>query len=313
MEAAPNAVPVPAMRAKAHLHGLAHGRPPELAVVRSEPAAPMTCVALLRSSTDSGEDAIRYLSYDDRNALVICVDLLGVLEAAGALRKARDGDVFVLLDPNVASALLRVLPADEVTFKDLDIRAHHYVLVELLPTETGEPHGEFWQHFWDTPSCSYNERAARPSGEVTTTGDFYSDRQWHSTGRYTQWVPPDGEEKKLVIPLPAPPGIARRLMFFRGPGPPFGDAERDAAVLLQPHIAEALRMQGRRTAQQRLTGRQRELLALVAAGHDNIAIACQLGLSPATVRKHLENAFARLQVDSRTAAVAKICPDVTWR
>ena len=189
------------------------------------------------------------------------MDLVGVLQAAGALRKARDGDVFVLLDPSVARALLRVLPADQVTCNDLDVRAHRCALVELLPTEAGEPHGEFWQH----------------------------------------------------MPLPAPPGIARRLVFFRGPGHPFGEAERDAAVLLQPHIAEAIRVQGRRAAQQPLTGRQRELLALVAAGHDNIAIACQLGLSPATVHKHLENAFARLDVSSRTAAVAKICPDATWR
>jgi hypothetical protein len=30
------------------------------------------------------------------------------------------------------------------------------------------------------------------------------------------------------------------------------------------------------------------------------------------VRKHLENAFARLDVTSRTAAVAKVCPDATW-
>jgi DNA-binding NarL/FixJ family response regulator len=55
-----------------------------------------------------------------------------------------------------------------------------------------------------------------------------------------------------------------------------------------------------------LTGRQRELLRLVAGGHDNIAIARQLGLSPGTVRKHLENAFARLGVSSRTAAIAKL-------
>ena len=240
------------------------------------------------------------------------MDLVGVLQAAGALRKARDGDIFVLLDPSVTSALLRVLPADEVTFNDLDIRAHHCVLVELLPTEAGEPHGEFWQRFWNTLSCSYTGRAGL-CGEVTTTGDFYSDRQWHSTGMYTECTDPDGVNKELVIPLPAPPGIARRLVFLRGPGRPFGDAERNTAVLLQPHIAEALRVQGRRAAQQPLTGRQRELLALVAAGHDNLAIACQLGLSPATVRKHLENAFARLEVPSRTAAVAKICPDATWR
>ena len=72
-------------------------------------------------------------------------------------------------------------------------------------------------------------------------------------------------------------------------------------------------MQWRRAADRLLTGRQRELLRLVAAGHDNVSIACQLGLSPATVRKHLENAFARLEVSSRTEAVAKVCPDAAWR
>jgi len=61
-----------------------------------------------------------------------------------------------------------------------------------------------------------------------------------------------------------------------------------------------------------LTRRELEVLRLVAAGHDNIAIARQLGLSPGTVRKHLENAFARLDVSTRTAAVAKVCPDATW-
>lgn len=84
-------------------------------------------------------------------------------------------------------------------------------------------------------------------------------------------------------------------------------------MLLQPHIVDALRVQGRISTSRLLTERQRELLSLVAAGHDNIAIACQLGLSPGTVRKHLANAFARLEVSSRTEAVAKICPDITWQ
>lgn len=241
------------------------------------------------------------------------MDLVGVLQAVGALQEARDGDAFVLLDPGVTSALLQVLPADYITLNDLDVRAHHGVLVELLPTDAEQPYGEFWQHFWDTLSCSYTERVSRLHGEVVTTGDFYCDRQWHSTGMYNEWMAPGGVDKELVMPLPAAPGIARRLVFFRGPGRSFSDADRDAAMLLQPHIADALRVQGRHAATRLLTGRQYELLRLVAAGHDNIAIACQLGLSPATVRKHLENAFARLEVSSRTAAVAKICPDATWR
>jgi hypothetical protein len=50
------------------------------------------------------------------------------------------------------------------------------------------------------------------------TADFYSERQWHSTGMYTDCLGLAGFEKSLIIPLPGPPGTARRLVFFRGPG-----------------------------------------------------------------------------------------------
>ena len=58
-----------------------------------------------------------------------------------------------------------------------------------------------------------------------------------------------------------------------------------------------------------LTPRHWELLRLVAAGHTNSQIARRLGLSEATVRKHLENIYGRLQVSSRTAAVTRAFPD----
>ncbi len=144
------------------------------------------------------------------------------------------------------------------------------------------------------------------------TGDFYSDRQWHSTGIYTEVLHPAGVEKELLIPLPAPPGIARRLVFFRGPGRPFTDEERDAAILLQPHISRSLRRHARLSAARLLTERQVRILQLVAAGYDNAAIARRLGLSRGTVRKHLENIYARLGASSRTAAVARAFPDTTW-
>ena len=114
------------------------------------------------------------------------------------------------------------------------------------------------------------------------------------------------------MPLPAPAGNDRRLVFFRWHGCAFSDEDRSAAILLQPHIADALRRQSRHAAARVLTARQCELLCLVAAGHDNVAIARRLGLSTFTVRKHLENAFARLDVTSRTAAVAKVHPDASW-
>jgi DNA-binding NarL/FixJ family response regulator len=55
-----------------------------------------------------------------------------------------------------------------------------------------------------------------------------------------------------------------------------------------------------------LTPRQWEVLRRVAAGAGNSQIARDLGLSEATVRKHLENVFLRLGVQSRTEAVARV-------
>ena len=57
-----------------------------------------------------------------------------------------------------------------------------------------------------------------------------------------------------------------------------------------------------------LTPREREVLALVADGKTNAEIARQLWISPGTVRRHLENVFAKLGVHTRTAAVARLRP-----
>jgi DNA-binding CsgD family transcriptional regulator len=53
-----------------------------------------------------------------------------------------------------------------------------------------------------------------------------------------------------------------------------------------------------------LTRRQAEVLRLVALGSSTEQVADALGISTATVRKHLEHVYERLGVTSRTAAVA---------
>jgi DNA-binding CsgD family transcriptional regulator len=53
-----------------------------------------------------------------------------------------------------------------------------------------------------------------------------------------------------------------------------------------------------------LTAREREVLSWVARGKTNAEIAELLWLAPSTVRKHLENVYAKLGVSTRTAAVA---------
>ena len=59
----------------------------------------------------------------------------------------------------------------------------------------------------------------------------------------------------------------------------------------------------REAAQPDLTVREREVLQWVAAGKTNAQIADILDASPRTIGKHLENIYAKLGVETRTAAV----------
>ncbi|GAB3154104.1 response regulator [Amycolatopsis sp. NPDC004378] len=54
-----------------------------------------------------------------------------------------------------------------------------------------------------------------------------------------------------------------------------------------------------------LTGREREVLSLIAAGHSNAVIATTLCLSPKTVRNHISNVFAKLHVADRAEAIVR--------
>ena len=56
---------------------------------------------------------------------------------------------------------------------------------------------------------------------------------------------------------------------------------------------------------ERLTGRQAEVLDLVAAGLSNDEIAGTLGIATKTVRNHLTRVYSRLGVDSRARAIVR--------
>ncbi|MCU1425338.1 MAG: response regulator transcription factor [Microbacteriaceae bacterium] len=75
-------------------------------------------------------------------------------------------------------------------------------------------------------------------------------------------------------------------------------------VALAPEIA-AMLVNRVRTPAVTLSPRETEVLALVAQGLSNPAIAARLFLGEATVKTHLLHAFEKLQVSDRTRAVTR--------
>ena len=81
-------------------------------------------------------------------------------------------------------------------------------------------------------------------------------------------------------------------------------------VIFGPAVAERVtsyfrRVQAKPTAHAfpQLTDREREILALIAAGRENSEIAKQLDLSTKTVRNHSSNIFMKLHVAHRAQAI----------
>lgn len=88
--------------------------------------------------------------------------------------------------------------------------------------------------------------------------------------------------------------------------------ERDKLVLdtLRPHLVQLWRNATARRRESRslaaLTPREREILLWVARGKSNREIAAVLYLAPGTIRKHLDNVYAKLGVSNRAGAVGHV-------
>jgi len=224
------------------------------------------------------------------------------------------------LAPSLLGDLLGLIRCDLVVFEGHDSSRQVDWFGQTLPVEAHDPEFDvapFWEHYWDDLPCSYPERTGDLRRAIKVS-DFYSGRQWHSTGMYQDCCKPYGIEHEFLLCLSAAPGWTAgpgrtlRLVFIRGPGPDFSGRERDLLTVLRPHLHQAYRdAERRRHPAPRRTARHWELLHLVAAGHTNAQIARRLGISEGTVRTHLENIYRLLKVSSRTAAVTRAFADRT--
>ena len=208
----------------------------------------------------------------------------------------------------VLVALSRLVPADAVTFFDIDpaTRTMHFLqdwwsgehVIEAEPIT--DPDAAFWRHYGQAV-CAYPTRTGDDRTVLLRT-DIQSDLERRRTGIYVDLMH-EFPLYQMYCWMPLAGLRTPRFIFWRD-GRDFTERERLLVSLLRPHLAE-MRASQLRAASSALTERQSELMRLVAAGLTNPQIASALHLSPHTVRTHLEHIFDRLRVTTRTGAVKR--------
>jgi DNA-binding CsgD family transcriptional regulator len=136
--------------------------------------------------------------------------------------------------------------------------------------------------------------------------DFLSRGDRRRNAWYQGVMRPHSVEYECKLWLPAPAGEARAFFFSRGPHDrDFSPRDTSVLTLLRPHLAAIRERWERRRRAPGLTDRELEVVRLIRDGLTNQEIADRLVIATGTVRTHLENIFEKLDVHTRTAAVAR--------
>jgi DNA-binding CsgD family transcriptional regulator len=109
-----------------------------------------------------------------------------------------------------------------------------------------------------------------------------------------------GRPAALVVPLAGPGARRAAWVLTRGEGD-FGPSDLDVARLLASGLRQRWTLGWLRSGE--VTGRELEVLALIAGGLTAVAVARRCRISTRTVHKHLENAYGKLGCHDRLTAV----------
>lgn len=217
--------------------------------------------------------------------------------------RARAGERGAYVPHSALRDLTALVPFDDATFQVMDLRA---ATVSLQSVDDPEAFNDedldlWWPAFWE--HCAYPQHSSDYVSVIRASDDLPHSSRGPHWARYLE-ANPGFPEYHVIVSLPPVGTVDRRLILWRDAGPDFSDREVRLLALLRPHLAELHELHRQAgTPLPELTVRQWQILALVGDGDTNGQIARQLGVSEGTVRKHLENAYARLGVTNRIAAV----------
>ena len=206
---------------------------------------------------------------------------------------------------HVLAQLRHLIPCDVVSYGEFDPGRRGG---RAAPRWVGEPHAPVTNEIreaFETLRDQYPHAASDPV-PILRWSDRLSRRAFRRLELYWEVSRPLGCEHELTLWL-KDGDVALGSFAFDRFRSDFRQRDVDVLEVLRPHLVRFARRAARnwRDAPATLTRREREVLAWIARGKKNHEIAAILCLSTGTVRKHLDNIYAKLDVPNRAAAVSK--------
>jgi DNA-binding CsgD family transcriptional regulator len=201
--------------------------------------------------------------------------------------------------------LRQLIPCDVVSYGEFDPKRSGW----RSPTRwVGEPRALLTQQIGDAVGALQDQHPHAPTdpAPLLRWSDRISRRELLRLEFYSEVMRPLGCEYQLTLWVRDQHTILGGFAFDRFRRD-FSDRDLQVLQLLHPHLVQFAKQAAQRLpdAIAALTPRQREILSWAARGRTNAEIGKILWLSPATVRKHLDNIYDKLDVPNRTAAVSR--------
>ena len=232
-------------------------------------------------------------------------DETAALVLAARLARARSVGSFI---DQTMTALESALAGSIVSFNRLNF-AEPSAVVTFRPYQAGrETTVEgVWRLLDEHPLFRWY--SSQPDWSPVRISDVMAWEQFRNTRLYLDVLAPAGGDNGIAVML-TPTIRQREWVWFMASraDPDFTEAELELCVRLQPALVAlyaALSLPQADSQSVILTRRELYVLRHLAGGLTAEAIARRLSISPATVRKHLQNLYAKLGTYDRLGAVIR--------
>lgn len=235
------------------------------------------------------------------------------------------GEAYAELDletfaPRVLDAARAAVPAD---WASLNALAPDPSVVSIaVPPVPLHVYDAYAKHAHEHPLVI--DMQASGDGGPKRISDVVDRETFHALALYREVYAELGIEHQVAFTLPSPAGHLLAIVLSRRESD-FSDAECELLRRARPHLIQAYRNALEHTALLRrlglapalppadlpaygLTEREAAVVRRVASGLSNRDIAAEMGVSARTVQKHLERAYRKLGVRTRSEAAR-----IAWR